>query len=254
MRADIALATAAAELAAECEAASHGSAYQRARQVFLQRLVTDPNQPAHVRGWIANQLRQQARRGGRLRGIPGMDVGHKPRRHGQEDPDNYRLEWARDNRLRPHHAHRLWPHLAKRDLPIRELEQELADAASEMDCELRGQAGRAPARHLLSRLRHLGFQPTGHFMQRVWERAQAQGIRLDPRTFAQGFRQGQHLRQDNPAHPGTRVVVVQGLPVVYAMSGARGATPRLVTLLPQGAVPAGTPVPAPALREADPFA
>ena len=75
--------------------AEHDSRYRAARQEYLRQLLTDPQQPRYVQGWIRHQLhrlarveraQQQGRRppGGsarHLRGIPGMDVGHKLGKH-----------------------------------------------------------------------------------------------------------------------------------------------------------------------------
>lgn len=95
--------------------AEHGSAYRTARQQYLRQLLADPNQPRHVRGWISQELNrlarvEQAQQQGRrapggsarhLRGVPGLDVGHKLGKHDQHDPKNFRLEDARFNRARP---------------------------------------------------------------------------------------------------------------------------------------------------------
>lgn len=99
----------------------HGSDYQRARQQYLRTLAADLNQPRHVRGWAMqedNRLQRiaAARAAGRgapggdpyrYKGMPGYDVGHKLGKHGQHQPANFRLEWARDNRARPGYARRL---------------------------------------------------------------------------------------------------------------------------------------------------
>jgi hypothetical protein len=99
----------------------HGSDYQRARQIFLRRLADDPNQPAHVRGWIRQELTRLTRAaraaaegrqppGGsatRVRGVGGFDVGHGLGRAGLHNPDWFRLERPADNRSRPARARRL---------------------------------------------------------------------------------------------------------------------------------------------------
>ena len=96
-------------------------AYQAALQQYLRQLLSDPNQPQHVRGWISQELNrlgriQKAQRQGRrapggsgrhLRGVPGLDVGHKLGRHDQHHPKNFRLEDARFNRARPGLSRRL---------------------------------------------------------------------------------------------------------------------------------------------------
>ena len=104
------LEAAAAEIEAE-----HGSAYRAARQKYLSQLANDRDQPRHVRGWIRQEENRRqrvllARRLGQrppggsardLRGVPGLDVGHKLGKHNQHDPANFRLEDARFNRARP---------------------------------------------------------------------------------------------------------------------------------------------------------
>jgi hypothetical protein len=132
----------------------------------------------------------------------------------------------------------------------REFELNLEDAAEAMAAPPRGQAGRFPARHLPTRLRQQGFLVTRHFLDRLIERAQAQGIRFNPRTFAQDFRAAPHFRQTRPGY-NTRIAVIQGLPVLYRMSGPRGLNPLLVGLLPQGALPPAVPTSAPLLRESE---
>jgi hypothetical protein len=101
--------------------AEHGSAYRTARQQYLRQLLADPNQPRHVLGWIKQELNrltrvEQARQQGRrppggsarnLRGVPGLDVGHKLGKHDQHDPKNFRLEDASFNRARPGLARRV---------------------------------------------------------------------------------------------------------------------------------------------------
>lgn len=97
----------------------HGYKYQKARQEYLRSLVNDPNQPKHVRGWVKQELNriEAAKRanaaglqppGGsarNLRGIPGLDVGH--RFPGLDHPANFRLEDVWVNRHRPIVAKRL---------------------------------------------------------------------------------------------------------------------------------------------------
>jgi len=127
---------------------------------------------------------------------------------------------------------------------------ELEDAAEGMAAPPRGQAGRFPARRLPAHLRRQGFVVTRHFLDRLIERAQAQGIRFNPRTFADDFRSAPHFRQTRPGY-NTRIAMLQGLPVLYRMGGWRGMNPVLVGLLPQGALPPVQPVRPPQLREAD---
>ena len=109
------------EAAADGLEAEHGSAYRAARQQYLRQLLADPNQPGYVRGWIRQELNrlqriQQAQQlgyrapGGSaryLRGVPGLDVGHKLGRHDQHHPALFRLEDARFNRARPGLSRRL---------------------------------------------------------------------------------------------------------------------------------------------------
>lgn len=97
----------------------HGGKYRSARQQFLKGLANDPKQPAFVRGWVKQEINRieqvnRAKSEGRLtpggnkrhiRGIPGMDVGH--RIPDIDVPDNFRLEEAAMNRSRPHIARRL---------------------------------------------------------------------------------------------------------------------------------------------------
>jgi hypothetical protein len=140
---------AAGELLAEME---HGPDYYRARQQYLHLLgrpdpQNDPafatltpqqqaallqqvqNLPAHARGFLRNQWRQKGQQGQYMKGVPGMDVGHALGKHGQHSPANFRLETATDNRRRWVAASKVWPGVKKRDLPYRELEAELVEAA-----------------------------------------------------------------------------------------------------------------------------
>lgn len=106
-------------LAALDRMGNHGSIYQRNRQQFLRNLVNDPTQPRYVHGWVRQELNRiemvksakvQGRRspGGnsrRIRGIPGLDVGH--RFPGLDLVENFRLELASMNRGRYWIAKRL---------------------------------------------------------------------------------------------------------------------------------------------------
>lgn len=97
----------------------HGHKYQKARQSYLRSLADDPAQPRHVRGWVRQELNRidagkRARAAGlrppggsarNLRGIPGLDVGH--RFPGLDLAANFRLEDASVNRARYHIAKRL---------------------------------------------------------------------------------------------------------------------------------------------------
>jgi Phospholipase A2 len=129
-----------------------------------------------------------------------------------------------------------------------ELEFELEDAAEAMAAPTRGQAGRYPARRLPSHLRRQGFIVTRHFLDRLRQRAQAQGIRFDPRRFADDFRAAAHYQQTRPGYK-TRFALMRGLPVLYRMGGRRGLNPVLVGLLPQGALPPSRRTAPPRLRE-----
>ena len=130
----------------------------------------------------------------------------------------------------------------------REFELELEDAAEAMASPPRGQAGRFPARHLPRHLRRQGFRVTRHFLDRLVERAQAQGIRFDPRSFRDEFRKAQHFRQTRPGY-NTRIALMRGIPVLYRMGGWRGLNPGTIGLLPQGALPPSEPVTSPRLHE-----
>jgi outer membrane protein OmpA-like peptidoglycan-associated protein len=131
-----------------------------------------------------------------------------------------------------------------------QFELALEDAAEAMSSPLRGQAGRFPARRFQSHLRQQGFLVTRHFLDRLLERAQGEGIRFNPRTFANDFRTASHFRQTRPGY-NTRFALLHGLPVLYRMGGPRGLHPVLVGLLPQGAIPPAVPTAAPFFREAD---
>lgn len=101
--------------------AEHDSRYRSARQHYLRQLLFDLNQPKHVRGWIKQELNrleqaERARQLGKkppggssrnLRGVPGLDVGHKLGLHNQHSPANFRLEDAKFNRARPGISRRL---------------------------------------------------------------------------------------------------------------------------------------------------
>jgi outer membrane protein OmpA-like peptidoglycan-associated protein len=132
-----------------------------------------------------------------------------------------------------------------------DLEWELENAAEAMAGRPRGQAGRFPARRFKSHLQQQGFIVTTHFLNRLLERAQAQGVRLDPRVFGGEFSRAQHFRQTRPGY-NTRIAVMQGLPIVYRMGGPRGLNPVLVTLYPQDrALPPKEPASPPIWREAE---
>ena len=133
----------------------HDHRYRVARQQYLRQLLSDPRQPRHVRGWVQQELNRLERieraqqqgltryaRGGvgqflpggsarYLRGIPGMDVGHKLGKHDQHDPRNFRLEDARFNRARPGISRRLGLFHKYREAEA--LEAALENAAERMD-------------------------------------------------------------------------------------------------------------------------
>jgi hypothetical protein len=131
-------------------------------------------------------------------------------------------------------------------MQLHKFEQELETAADLMAA--RGQAGRYPARRLASYLRQQGFLPTQHFLDRLRERAQARGIRFDPRLFRQEFYRAQHYRQIRPGYH-TRIAVMRGLPILYRMGGENMNRVVLVGVLPEGGLPPVTPVASPILRE-----
>ncbi len=105
---------------------------------------------------------------------------------------------------------------------------------------LRGQQRRDPAGQRALRfaayLRRQGFLPSGHFVQRFLQRAQARGLRFDPRLFAQQFFRARHYRQTRPGY-NTRIAVMHGIPIVYRMGGKNANRIVLVSLLPEGALP-----------------
>jgi hypothetical protein len=115
---------------------------------------------------------------------------------------------------------------------------------------LHGQAGRYPERRLEPILRQQGFLPTQHFLDRLRERAQAQGIRFEPRTFASEFQRAAHYRQTRPGYS-TRIAVMRGLPLLYRMGGERGNRVALVGVLPSGGLPPVAPARAPRLGESE---
>lgn len=126
----------------------------------------------------------------------------------------------------------------------------LEDAREAMSGPLRGQAGRFPTLRLQSILRRQGFLATRHFADRFHERAQAQGIRFNPRPVANDFRAAPHFRQTQPGN-NTRIVLSHGLPVVYRMGDPRGHHPKLVSLLPADQMPAAVPIAPPVCRKPD---
>lgn len=112
---------------------------------------------------------------------------------------------------------------------------------------LRGQAGRYPARRLASLLRQQGFLPSQHFLDRLLERGQREGIRFDPRTFGAEFQRARHFRQTRAGY-NTRIALLRGLPVLYRVSGDAGNRIVLVGVLPAGGLPPVVPVSAPRRR------
>src|SRR5262249_32474530 len=133
------------EAAAEGLEAEHDSKYRAARQKYLHQLAQDLNQPRHVRGWIKQEQDrlkriERAQKMGRrgpggsaryLRGVPGLDVGHKLGKHNQHHPANFRLEDARFNRARPGLSRRVGLFHKYREGEA-ELESALAEAAEQM--------------------------------------------------------------------------------------------------------------------------
>jgi len=111
-----------------------------------------------------------------------------------------------------------------------------APNAGEIGPGARGQAGRFPARGLPSALHRQDFLPTRHFLERLLERAQRQGVRFDPRAFGRAFAQAPHYRQTRPGY-NTRIAVVRGLPILYRVGGENGNRIVLVGMLPEGALP-----------------
>ena len=131
-----------------------------------------------------------------------------------------------------------------------ELEKILERADEAFFRLMRGQAGRYPARRLASYLRQQGFLASQHFLDRLRERAQAMGIRFDPRTFGSEFQRAQHYRQARPGY-NTRIALMRGLPVLYRMGGERGNRIVLVGVLPEGGMPPVTPATPPRQQEAE---
>ncbi|MBV9790862.1 MAG: hypothetical protein JOZ51_21890 [Chloroflexi bacterium] len=131
-----------------------------------------------------------------------------------------------------------------------ELENMLRRADESMMRLLRGQAGRYPARRLPALLRQQGFLPTQHFLDRLRERAQARGIRFDPRLFGDEFQRARHYRQTRPGYT-TRIAVMRGLPVLYRMGGRTGNKVVLAGVLPEGGLPPVVPASPPRLREGE---
>jgi hypothetical protein len=141
------------EAAAEGLEAEHDSKYRAARQAYLKQLQDDLNQPRHVRGWIRQERKrleriERAQQIGRrgpggskryLRGVPGLDVGHKLGKHNQPDPANFRLEDARFNRARPGLSRRVGLFHKYRESELEfanavlELELGLSEAAQELE-------------------------------------------------------------------------------------------------------------------------
>lgn len=110
--------------------------------------------------------------------------------------------------------------------PLREAEYEYA--------AYRPQRGgqRFPIRHFPSQLRDQGFLSNPHFLQRYLERAQQQGVRIDPRQFGQEFRNAQHYRDTRPGY-NSNYAVMGGVPVVYRPGGRQGKQAVLITTLPE---------------------
>ncbi|MGI0487438.1 hypothetical protein ACN4EK_18500 [Pantanalinema rosaneae CENA516] len=108
-----------------------------------------------------------------------------------------------------------------------------ADLEFEDELGRRGQAGRNPAHRFAAHLKRQGFLPTLHFTQRFLQRLLANGVRFDPRTFVQEFRNAKHYRQTRPGY-NTRLAVVRGVPIVYRPGGENGNRVVLVTTLNQG--------------------
>jgi hypothetical protein len=214
-------------LLAELEG-GHGHDYQVARQAYLAQLANDPNQPAHVRGWIQNQLRQQAQRGGNLHGVPGMDVGHALGKHGQHHPANFRLEWARDNRRRPSLSRR-----AGTFDKYREFEAELSTAGALMRDQREAEDGPGTARLKTNLLDYLVRQAGG----------QRAAIRVGLRQHRAGVLNPQQIFMSTPISCGnpdlaymTRLTNAQGLPVLVRVNIEMDTNPdQLLTHLAQRA-------------------
>jgi hypothetical protein len=114
----------------------------------------------------------------------------------------------------------------------------------------RGQAGRSPAARFAAAIKHLGFLPTYHFVQRLMERGTERGIRWDPRTFPSEFANGRHFRQTREGK-NSRIAIVRGVPIVYRTGGRTGNRVVLITALPpDDKLPPVAPARPPVQREA----
>jgi hypothetical protein len=113
----------------------------------------------------------------------------------------------------------------------------------------RGQAGRSPGARFAAAIRRLGFMPTQHFVDRINQRAAAQGIRWDPRAFPSEFANARHFRQTRPGF-NSRIAVVRGVPIVYKVGGTQGNKVVLITALPpEDALPPVVPTRYPVKQE-----
>ena len=112
---------------------------------------------------------------------------------------------------------------------------------------VRGQAGRYPVRRLPSLLRRQGFIPTTHFLQRLQQRALAEGVRFGAGQFGKEFARARHFRQTRPGY-NTRIAVVRGIPVLYRFGGNNMNRIVLVGVLPSDGMPPVAPVQPPRPR------
>ncbi|HEX9370664.1 MAG TPA: peptidoglycan-binding domain-containing protein [Roseiflexaceae bacterium] len=208
------------------------------------------------------------------RGVPiqtavrqaGAQFNLRPPRPRGRSPDDVRVRQYHRRQLQRGRVPGRNPQMRGRGL--REFEHELEAAATGAALEqflegeeealyeaIQGQERRDPAGQRALRfaayLRRQGFLPSQHFVQRFLQRAQARGLRLDPRLFAQQFYQARHYRQTRPGY-NTRIAVLRGIPIVYRMGDENTNRVVLVSLLPEGALPSVVPAapPRPLAREA----
>lgn len=79
--------------------------WNKARQIFLRKAITDPRQPKFIRGALKSQVNRWQRSGKtgfpRLKNPKGYDIGHNPMKRGSINPKDLRFEFSTDNRGRP---------------------------------------------------------------------------------------------------------------------------------------------------------
>lgn len=118
-----------------------------------------------------------------------------------------------------------------------------------LDFAARGQAGRSPIKGFIAKLKAAGFALTAHAGERIAQRLQGKGIRLNAKEFARAFLNAKHYRQRGR---NTRIALVgRDIAVAYILTGRAGRIagrrPLLVTVYPSlsagGRLPLGlTPI------------